>query len=343
MRNYKKKKPKGAKIREILAENEAQLIAVLANLNRMCVLGNADAPKIMADLGLTCANLLREGLESPQSQKQKQAVELAVRNAQEWPISCPAIVDRRKLSLAEQIPPMLGECLPVRLGSSTGRGRRRKYDLHSQTGLADALRKDLEAGRKMAKKYPLYSAGFFGELIDQAMDADNIISQPHLLLSKSGPLLNADSQDLESIGDLMKVGTDGPEIDWEKFGTLCEKMIGPWQGESLWDEMTTFGPDGIEAVWEIVGALQDLSATTMGAWIAASLALVDARCNGKWATGPWRHDYADQVWKRQYESKNFSDNSEELAYRYIVTTKIKNGYKQLVKSRRFQSENLKAK
>ena len=311
----------------ILDETEASLIAALSNLKRLCVRGEVDAAKMLSEFSLICTDLLGQGLNS-RKLPEKHALEQAARTAQEWPISCPAIVDRRKQRLEEQIPAMLGEDLNVRLGESTGRGGRRNLDPVSRTGFASSYQNDLEWGRQFARKHALYSVGYFAKLKEQGEAADSVRNQPHLFKDPEGPLLNADSIPIDSIGDLLKIGDAGPEVDWIKLEDFVRGVVEPLNDEGLFDEMATVGPEGIERMWRTVANLPDFCAETMKAWVCASLKLARIRCGGKWASGPWRETYKDQARKRLI----VNGGNEKKAYRYVVMTLLKGGYPQLLKN-----------
>jgi len=312
---------------KILDETEASLIAALSNLKRLCVKGEADAAKMLSEFSLICTDLLCQGLNSRNS-PERHALEHAARTAQEWPISCPAIVDRRKQILESQIPPMLGEDLNVQLGKSTGRGGRRDLDPAARTGFAASYHEDLEWGRQFARKHPLYSAGYFAKLKEQGEAAERVSNQPHLFKDPKGPLLNADSIPIDSIGDLLKIGDEGPEVDWTKLEDFVRGIVEPLNDEGRFDEMATVGPEGIERMWRTVVNLPDFCAETMKAWVCASLKLARIRCGGKWASGPWRETYKKQGRDRMIEN----GGNEKKAYRYVVMTLLKGGYPQLLKN-----------
>jgi len=306
---------------EILAENEATLIATLANLSRLAVRGSADAAKMIANLGLKCACLLSEGLQSPQS-PHKEAVVEAARSAEEWPIICPAIVDRRMSAIENQIPPMLGKEQPVWLGDIQGTGGRRDYHPDSRTGFAYRYFQDLEKSRQLAETYATPLDAIIDLLAKQGNDALRIVIQRHLLKEPEGPLLTADATGVESIGDLVKFGPHGPEIDFDKIADLMKEFVSHLD-DTVVDDVINVVPKGIPQIWDKVAALEDFSAETISAWIDASIALAEARCGGKWANGPWRETYKIQAAKRLGTDEN-------AIYGYIIKTLIKGGYPQLL-------------
>jgi len=246
---------------------------------------------------------------------------VAARSAEEWPIRCPAIFDRRMSIIKNQIPTMLGEDLPIWLGGGEGTGGRRDYHPDSRTGFAHRYFQDLVKGRQLARRYSTPSEATFALLANQGNDALKIAMQRHLLKEPQGPL-TADATGVESIGDLVKFTPHGPEIDFEKIAELVQGFASQLD-DTVVDDVINVVPQGIPQIWDEVAALEDFSAKTIGAWIDVSIALAKARCGGDWANGPWRETYKLQAAKRV-------SKDEDAAYEYIITTMIQGGYPQLL-------------
>lgn len=138
-------------------------------------------------------------------------------------------------------------------------------------------------------------------LANQGNDALRIVLQRHLLKDPKGPLLAEDASGIESIGDLVKFGPHGPEIDFEKIGDLATCLVSHVD-DSVVDDLINVVPEGISQIWDKVAALEDFSAQTLEAWILTSIALAEARCGGDWANGPWRETYKVQASKRLSEA-----------------------------------------
>ncbi|RYG96114.1 MAG: hypothetical protein EON58_12760, partial [Alphaproteobacteria bacterium] len=159
--------------------------------------------QMIAEFGVLCAGLLEQGGLSTEVPAAK-AYEDAVRSSFEWPVSCPAVADRRESNIQKQIPSELGIERTIDLGKTIGKGGQRNFDPTSRTGFALTYQEDLEWARQYAKKYPLYEAGLFARFNEQGEAAQNIISKPHLFKDPDGPLLSEEPNSLESIADLMK-------------------------------------------------------------------------------------------------------------------------------------------
>lgn len=321
-------------VTRILDETEASIVASLSNLRRLWEKGEPNAVQMIAEFGVLCSGLLEQGSLSTKVPAAK-AYGDAVRSSFEWPVSCPAVVDRRESNIQKQIPSELGIERTVDRGKTTGKGGRRNFDPTSRTGFALTYQEDLEWGRQHAKKYPLYEAGLFARFSEQGEAAQSIISKPHLFKDPNGPLLSEEPNGLDSIADLMKTVDGVPDIDWNKLEEFCNNVLGSWDDEGLSGEMATVGPECIQEIWEQVVMLPEFSEETIEQWISLSIKLAETRCGGEWEKGPWKKDFRCQANRRTI----VNGGNEGKAYAYVVKSMIKGGFRQLLKDATEKAEN----
>lgn len=234
--------------------DKAAIMASLINLNKACENGDELAAKLILDCGLIISDMLYDGVHVTDADSPvRRAFDAAARNSMRWPVSCPAFEDQRLRIIKAQIPSNLGKDVQLRLSKNEGTKADRDLQKQSRVGFALTFHRDLDVGRQLFKKYPDHTIAevYLWELVDQGIRAGQILHQPHLNL---GPI--------------------------ETDATTHNAIV---------NSLTIVTPPGLEAVWERMRELPDLTPETVDVWVGFAMDMAEARCEGDWPRGIWPH------------------------------------------------------
>lgn len=138
------------------AERTAEALTLIQALRAAATQGDASAAAGLAKIGNAAAGHLHALARHPEGYPGKAAADAAAADAENWPVSIPAIRELRDSSL----PPSLGRNLAIRLDGK----RARNFDYRTRTGFAFSVFRDMDK-----RGLPPLEAGNLSALVDAAM------------------------------------------------------------------------------------------------------------------------------------------------------------------------------